>query len=284
MQSRPTYKKPSKLLPPSEANKVHIDNIPLKTNPTAFEETITPFLSSFGNVVDLKVLQNWMKKNYLLVTFSSDKPVKELIFSQPSFKDMKLKYKRAKVPKKQPKKSKYLSGVTKLFVGGLPSKVSKREFEEYFKGFGGVRRTILPKKEKDSYENKGHGFVLFRKTDDVRKVLEKGNGHFIRGKRLDVQIAKPRRKNSPNFDAYHSRDTHASSEGEESGRSSLRKSYVDFLFSSDSSRIREVIVGKERVERVRGFNDGGVSDEGDQARGVVSRMETLISRRRSRRT
>ena len=242
-----------------------------------------------------------MKKEYLLVTFAEDSSVRELILTQPRLGERKLKYKRAKQPTQTSLRPRYLSGVTKLFVGGLPSKVNKREFEEYFGRFGKIRQSILPKKSKSRsdarVENKGHGFVIYRDTESARKVLEEKQGHYIREKRVDIQIAKPRRKNSPNYKAYNnynSLKTNASAEDtpdqsvhfSNSAFSAKKSGYVDFLFSSDSDRIQRVI-NKRRVRDFGAFNDGvSLSKEERQRETVVSEVDSLLSlgeRRRSER-
>ena len=90
--------------------------------------------------------------------------------------------KRAWLPSNVPKQVKYVKGVTKLFIGALPGKLTKREFRSYFEKFGQIKLIILPLENKAKNINKGHGFVEYVDTSSVQRVLEHSDGHYLKEK------------------------------------------------------------------------------------------------------
>lgn len=123
-----------------------------------------------------------MNKDYVLVTFVNDQTIVDLLEEPFLFKDQKLKIKRAKIQRHRPNKVEYVEGVTKLFIGALPSKLNKKEFRAYFEQFGEIESANLPLKDKINKIHRGHGFINFIDTVSVRSVLEHQNGHYIKDK------------------------------------------------------------------------------------------------------
>lgn len=76
----------------------------------------------------------------------------------------------------------YIAGVRKLFIGALPSKLTLLEFRTYFEQFGELDDICLPLQDKLKKLNRGHGFVTFRDTSSVKKVIEQKHPHSIREK------------------------------------------------------------------------------------------------------
>ena len=116
------------------------------------------------------------------MTFKEDTTVGSLVLIQPVFRKRALKMKRAWLPSNVPQKIKYVPGVTKLFIGALPGKLSKSEFRSHFESFGQIKLIILPLENKTKNINKGHGFVEYFDTNSVKRVLEYSEGHYLKEK------------------------------------------------------------------------------------------------------
>jgi hypothetical protein len=84
----------------------------------------------------------------------------------------------------------------KLFVGGLAFPTSEEHLHQYFSQFGKVANTIVMR-DRATQRGRGFGFVLVQFTDEEaaktgkQDILNKnkGEGHFILDKRVDVKSA-----------------------------------------------------------------------------------------------
>lgn len=74
--------------------------------------------------------------------------------------------------------------VKKIFVGGIPIKVTLAEFIEYFNKFGKIKKFILPKNQQNKAENCGYGFVEYRETGVVNCILKPNLKHYLRAKEV----------------------------------------------------------------------------------------------------
>lgn len=141
------------------------------------------------------------------MTFEDDESVEKALDTSLAFRGEQLKMQRAKKPTARKRNVFYVQGVTKLFIGALPSKLTYKEFKGYFEKFGEVEDICLPMKDKIKGINRGHGFVNFANTESARRVIESKTDHHLREKWIDIKIAKPRSEKSPNFNAFNSSKT-----------------------------------------------------------------------------
>ena len=72
----------------------------------------------------------------------------------------------------------------KIFVGGIPVKVTQTEFTEYFSQFGKVGKTILPRNQNNKIDNCGYGFIEFADTGIVKKIIISEQKHYLRAKEV----------------------------------------------------------------------------------------------------
>ncbi len=79
----------------------------------------------------------------------------------------------------------------RLFVGGLPWSVNDRQLEEMFSEFGVVSSANVIT-DRESGRSKGFGFVEFEKDEDADKAIAKLNESEMEGRRLTVNVARPR--------------------------------------------------------------------------------------------
>ncbi len=70
----------------------------------------------------------------------------------------------------------------RLFVGGIPKKVTRNELMDYFLTYGQIKTLHLSTEETDNECNRGYCFVTFKNSIDARKVLAETKNHVIRSK------------------------------------------------------------------------------------------------------
>ena len=70
----------------------------------------------------------------------------------------------------------------KIFVGGIPLPVTKKEFLEYFSQFGKITGHIFPLNKLNLNMNRGYGFVIYVSLHDVSRVLSFAKNHVLRAK------------------------------------------------------------------------------------------------------
>lgn len=98
------------------------------------------------------------------------------------FKGERLVIGRAKIPKEIHKVNEYIEGMTKIFVGGLPTSTKLSEFREHFSRCGVIKESSLPLADGVSGKNKGHGFITFEKPSAAKLAVENVEFHRIREK------------------------------------------------------------------------------------------------------
>ena len=189
-----------------QKQKIYISDIlPLKSS-DILEENLKNIFSNFGLIIDIKILQNNYKKWYGFITFENDDSVKKILKNKILFQGKILKIRRAKNPKLKKKTENFLKNSKKLFLGGIPCQVKKNEIYNYFSKFGKIIDLCLPLKDKKKFINKGYGFVTFQNSTSVENVVKNFKKHFLRGKWIEIKIAKPRGDLSPNFKAFVKKD------------------------------------------------------------------------------
>lgn len=77
---------------------------------------------------------------------------------------------------------------TKIFVGGLASETSDREFKEYFQKFGEVKDAVVMF-DRDTNRSRGFGFVTFE--TEAATTAAVSQAHELGGKFVDVKRAQP---------------------------------------------------------------------------------------------
>ena len=77
----------------------------------------------------------------------------------------------------------------KIFVGGLPTEVTEKEFVDYFSTFGLVKDVVVMV-DRATNRSRGFGFVTFETEEAVDAVLR--NKCEIMGKWVEVKRAEPR--------------------------------------------------------------------------------------------
>lgn len=92
----------------------------------------------------------------------------------------------------------------KLFVGSLPWSINNDSLRELFSSYGEVVEAIVIT-DRESGRSKGFGFVTFANEADAQKALEM-DGKEIEGRKIVVNIAKPREERTGGDRRFQNRD------------------------------------------------------------------------------
>ena len=80
---------------------------------------------------------------------------------------------------------------SKLYVGNLSYNVSEDDLRELFSQAGEIKDVQIIT-DRDTRRSKGFGFVEFNTQADAEKAIQMFNEHELDGRRLTVNIARPR--------------------------------------------------------------------------------------------
>lgn len=79
-----------------------------------------------------------------------------------------------------------------LFVKNIPKRFVDKDLVNLFEAHGEIISAVVIKESPDAKENKGFGFVCFKKAEDAKSAEEKLNGLTIEGQNLYVCRALPK--------------------------------------------------------------------------------------------
>lgn len=81
-----------------------------------------------------------------------------------------------------------------LYVGNLSYDVVQTDLETMFGEIGTIKSAKVIR-DKYSGESRGFGFVEMESNDDGKKAIEELNGKDLKGRKIVVNEARPRRDN-----------------------------------------------------------------------------------------
>ena len=83
----------------------------------------------------------------------------------------------------------------KLFCANLNyDRVDEQTLKDLFEPFGGVKSAELVR-ETHTGESRGYGFVEMATDEDAQEAINHLNGTNLQGRKLFVQISRPKEKN-----------------------------------------------------------------------------------------
>lgn len=77
----------------------------------------------------------------------------------------------------------------KLFVGGLPWRMTNEELRDMFAEVGEVTDAFIPR-DRETGRSRGFGFVEFANQEDAKAAVEKFDGMEYDGRNLNVNFAQ----------------------------------------------------------------------------------------------
>jgi RNA recognition motif-containing protein len=81
-----------------------------------------------------------------------------------------------------------------IYVGNLSYNVDEEDLRKLFEQYGEVKSAKLIM-DKETNSSKGFGFVEMEDKEGAKKALERLNGSEVNGKRIKVNIARPKKNN-----------------------------------------------------------------------------------------
>lgn len=83
----------------------------------------------------------------------------------------------------------------KLYVGNLSYQVTEQDLRDLFSQAGELQDVMLIV-ERETHRSKGFGFVEFVNEADAQKAIEMFHDQEVQGRRLTVNVARPREERS----------------------------------------------------------------------------------------
>lgn len=80
---------------------------------------------------------------------------------------------------------------TKLYVGGLPYETTEDQLKSHFSGAGTVTSASVIT-DRNTGRSRGFGFVEMSSDDEAKNAVEMFNEKDFNGRKLTVNIARPR--------------------------------------------------------------------------------------------
>src|SRR5437867_4204314 len=90
---------------------------------------------------------------------------------------------------------------SKLYVGNLSYNISEDDLRELFSQAGEIKDVQLIM-DRDTRRPKGFGFVEYMTQADAEKAIQMFNDHELDGRRLTVNIARPREERGGSGGGY----------------------------------------------------------------------------------
>ncbi len=89
----------------------------------------------------------------------------------------------------------------KLYVGNLSYQVTEQDLRDLFSQAGELQDVMLIV-DRDTHRSKGFGFVEFVTAADAQKAIEMFHDQEVQGRRMTVNVARPREERSGGGGGY----------------------------------------------------------------------------------
>ena len=90
---------------------------------------------------------------------------------------------------------------TKLFVGGIPYRMSEDELRDTFSEAGEVLSVYIPK-DRETQRPRGFAFVEMAEDEAADKAISMFDGKEVGGRRIAVNKARPMEERAPRQNRY----------------------------------------------------------------------------------
>ncbi len=90
---------------------------------------------------------------------------------------------------------------SKLYVGNLSYNVTEAQLRELFSQAGAIKEITMIT-DRDTQRSKGYGFVEMTTQVEAQKAIEMFNEHELDGRRLTVNMARPREERGGSRGGY----------------------------------------------------------------------------------
>lgn len=178
-------------VPHHKLNKLFLGGLPDNVS----QEEISQAFGRFGEIIDLVIIRDKvtrLNRGFGFVTFREATAMQAAFKAVTRVRGVVLEV-RVAAPKKvsNVEKTMDVSGVRKVFIGGIPKEVTPQYFREHFERYGTVTDAILIQ-DRDTGVPRGFGFVSFEDAASVAEVMSDYSNHCLMGKWVDCKVALPR--------------------------------------------------------------------------------------------
>jgi len=181
-----------------EQGKVFIGGISWETT----EQGLKDHFKAFGDVVDAMVMKDrstGRSRGFGFVIFSDSAVAERVVQLKHTIDGRTVEAKKAVPKEDQQSLTRTSSGdsgpalqtkTKKVFVGGLASTVTEKEFREYFEQFGTIVDVVVIY-DPNTQRPRGFGFITYDSEDAVDNVMQ-NTFHELKGKVVEVKKAIPK--------------------------------------------------------------------------------------------
>ena len=182
-----------------EERKLFLGGLSLDT----VEKDLRKHFIQFGQIVDVQVMRDreaGVSRGFAFVTFSCSFMAEAAVEHEkheingveikPQFATPDVPRYKKTLPELEAQLDDECKDKRSIFVGALKETISEDNLKDYFSGFGKVLRAVKIF-DKESGVKKTYGFVDFSDYGVVRRIMNVTK-HFIQGKRIRVELSRPR--------------------------------------------------------------------------------------------
>jgi cold-inducible RNA-binding protein len=94
---------------------------------------------------------------------------------------------------------------SRLFVGNLSYQTGENELQDYFAQAGAVTSVNLML-DKMTGKSRGFAFVEYASAEDAQKAIEQFHDKDFQGRKITVNVARPREERAPRGDRFERGD------------------------------------------------------------------------------
>ncbi|KAL6975624.1 hypothetical protein U1Q18_024417 [Sarracenia purpurea var. burkii] len=182
----------------SDLGKLFIGGISWDTN----EERLKEYFSAYGEVLEAVIMKDrstGRARGFGFIVFADPAVTERVIKEKHNIDGRMVEAKKAVPRDDQNTMSRSSSSIQsspgpgrtrKIFVGGLASTVSERDFKKYFEQYGTITDVVVMY-DHNTQRPRGFGFITFDSEDAVDKVLLT-TFHELNGKMVEVKRAVPK--------------------------------------------------------------------------------------------
>lgn len=208
------------------------------------------YFRKFGNIISCEP-QTWKKgskkcRGFALVHCGDRKTHKKILNKKKHFfKKRVIECKRWFSSKEKLEKYNRELKLRKVFVGGLPLKVTSGDLENFFEEKVGKVDIAYVIKEHNSIKSKGFGYVVFERIEDRNKALE--TKEFTMGKKniMVTEYCKKSKENKENEEKENSES------GNSTAENSPQKSSIG---AEDENEVKEVEIEEKKKVKEREYS------------------------------
>lgn len=182
----------------SSSGKIFIGGLSWETT----SEKLTDHFKKYGEIIDSVIMKDRTTghhRGFGFVTYS-DPSVCDRVMQDKHILDGRTVEIKKSIPRENMAKG---PKTKKIFVGGIPTSLTKEEFKSFFSTFGKVVEHQIMQDQ--GGRSRGFGFITFDSEQVVDNVLSQGKMIELGGKQVEIKKAEPKQDMPERRSKYGSR-------------------------------------------------------------------------------